>query len=672
MSAQPNDRPADAATAETLRLFRHIYGDQVGYVSLFSGLRPEPTSKDLFEETTHHYPYPVAAEFAAGWLFTETAAGREAYMCGHLLKEKRRIKEHAAAVQALYVDGDGAKVPPHIPAPTAIVESSPNREHYYWRLTHAIDPKRAEDLNRRLAYAMGADKSGWDLGQLLRPIGTINHKHGTTTRLLHLDEQTAYDPDELERSLPPAPARATLARLGQGAALDGDEPPVRLSPEDLTVWTGATFVANADGTPDRSRSLFRLAGILARANASAGAIVAALTERDEALGWRKYADRNDAPDRYGEIALKVLADAPEAFTVAAPATAGANCVRCAPIIAELRQQLEEERRFRVQLLAAMSGPEPAEDVQPLPANQRMVRIVADLEHFSARERAGGNAAPDESTRIRLGTLAKRAGVSTDTASKTLVAAERAGQCTIRRTRDHAGLSELWYHSTAPTLSEALATTAQQVRPPDPETGRVKTWGGKRQRCPHCGGERLLLRTICEDCGGIIDEQHLGADPQDAVPPSIDATPAHGGDATINDADPMTEADPQDAAPPSIEATPANGSDPIAEPEPHLAAHGGIPTTAPQDVEWPEPDPQDAGRLDAEDWPPVDADEDADPDAPEDDWSAMLASQTPPAPAVRPLDPAVERLRAELAEIRRKREGPPPLLMDEFDALGVTA
>jgi len=69
---------------------------------------------------------------------------------------------------------------------------------------------------------------------------------------------------------------------------------------------------------------------------------------------------------------------------------------------------------------------------------------------------------------------------------------------------------------------------------------------------------------------------------------------------------------------------------------------------------------------------VDADEDADPDAPEDDWSAMLASQTPPAPAVRPLDPAVERLRAELAEIRRKREGLASLLMDDFDRLGVPA
>ncbi|HEY8743611.1 MAG TPA: hypothetical protein VIU62_10945 [Chloroflexota bacterium] len=633
MSAQPTPtHVADAATAETLRLFRHIYGDQVGYVSLFSGLRPEPTSKDkdLVEETTHHYPYPRAAEFAAGWLFTENSAGREAYMCGHLLKERRRIKENAAAVQALYVDGDGAKVPPHIPAPTAIVESSPDREHYYWRLTHAIDPKRAEDLNRRLTHAMGADKSGYDLSQLLRPVGTINHKHGTTTRLLHLDEQTAYDPDELERILPPAPARPALARLGQGVALEGGEPPVRLSPEDLAVWTGATFVANADGTPDRSRSLFRLAGVLARANASGGAIVAALTERDEALGWRKYADRNDAPDRYGEIALKVLADAPEAFTVAAPAGSGANCARCAPIIAELRQQLEEERRFRVQLLAAMSGPEPVEDAQPLPANQRMVRIVADMEHFSARERAGGNAAPDASTRIRLGTLAKRAGVSTDTASKTLVAAERAGQCTIRRTRDHAGLSELWYRSTAPTLSEALATTAQQVRPPDPETGKVKPWGGKRQRCPHCGGERLLVRTICEDCGGIIDEQHLGADPQDAVPPSIDETPA--------------------------EATP------------QPAVLVGVHSTGPQDAEWLEPDPHLAARLDAEDWPPVEAVE-IEPDVADAAWEALVDANDPPAPAVRPPDPEVERLRAELAEIRRKRPGRPVATLFDFSAVG---
>jgi hypothetical protein len=87
---------------------------------------------------------------------------------------------------------------------------------------------------------------------------------------------------------------------------------------------------------------------------------------------------------------------------------------------------------------------------------------------------------------------------------------------------------------------------------------------------------------------------------------------------------------------------------------------------------------DAPPADEEDWPPVDAVEDADPLAtegrpsPDDDWAAMLAGQTPPAPAVRPLDPAVERLRIELDEIRRKRRGLPAPLFDEFEALGVAA
>jgi hypothetical protein len=66
-----------------------------------------------------------------------------------------------------------------------------------------LEPEEGQDLNRRLAYAMGADLSGWDLTQLLRVPGTRNYKYpgAPLVELARLSENS-YDPAELAASLP--------------------------------------------------------------------------------------------------------------------------------------------------------------------------------------------------------------------------------------------------------------------------------------------------------------------------------------------------------------------------------------------------------------------------------------------------------------------------------------
>jgi hypothetical protein len=68
-----------------------------------------------------------------------------------------------------------------------------------------VEPEEGEDLNRRLAYAMAADLSGWDLTQLLRVPGTRNRKYpdAPLVELAHLSGGS-YDPAELAASLPKA------------------------------------------------------------------------------------------------------------------------------------------------------------------------------------------------------------------------------------------------------------------------------------------------------------------------------------------------------------------------------------------------------------------------------------------------------------------------------------
>jgi hypothetical protein len=121
--------------------------------------------------------WPDEKEAAAKHVEEMCRVGREVYHCSHLLTGRRRTKEYAAPMTSLYVDGDGATVPEGMLQPTLTVESSPGRQQFYWRLTRPIPPTKAEELNRRLAYAMGADKTGWDLTQLLRPPGAKNFKY---------------------------------------------------------------------------------------------------------------------------------------------------------------------------------------------------------------------------------------------------------------------------------------------------------------------------------------------------------------------------------------------------------------------------------------------------------------------------------------------------------------
>jgi hypothetical protein len=101
--------------------------------------------------------------------------------------------------------------------------------------------------------------------------------------------------------------RAHRAAERAAGATEGDtEPPVRLHPRGMQRWRGE-LVQTTDGRPDTSDSLFYIGLDLAECNASHSAIVAALAERDVALGWRKFSDRSDADERYGEIADKAVA-----------------------------------------------------------------------------------------------------------------------------------------------------------------------------------------------------------------------------------------------------------------------------------------------------------------------------------------------------------------------------
>jgi len=186
-------------------LWAHAFGEAAGILAVFSGNRPQPGSKQLDDPRTLYFDYPQNVRKAEALCRRLSDEGREVYQCAHLLTARRRVKACAASLTACYVDGDGAKPDDNTPRPTAVVISSRGREQYWWRLSCPVEPEEGEDLNRRLACAMDADLSGWDLTQLLRIPGTRNRKYpdAPVVELAHLSADS-YDPAVLAASLPEA------------------------------------------------------------------------------------------------------------------------------------------------------------------------------------------------------------------------------------------------------------------------------------------------------------------------------------------------------------------------------------------------------------------------------------------------------------------------------------
>ena len=107
----------------------------------------------------------------------------------------------------------------------------------------------------------------------------------------------AWDPEVIDQAIPELPK---VVPNGNSGGIS-DEAPVELESEALKVWRGEKPKAKDTGEIDRSGSLLKVGRVLYDAGATRSAIVAALAERDQALGWRKYAGRGDAEQRYHEI-----------------------------------------------------------------------------------------------------------------------------------------------------------------------------------------------------------------------------------------------------------------------------------------------------------------------------------------------------------------------------------
>ena len=109
-----------------ISLWRHIYGEQVGVVGLFSGTRPGPGSKRLESTRQAYFAWPADEERARAWIEREAAAHRETYHCGHLLTDRRRTKENAAPLRRSTWTATAHRSGPVCPLPRPLSSPPPD------------------------------------------------------------------------------------------------------------------------------------------------------------------------------------------------------------------------------------------------------------------------------------------------------------------------------------------------------------------------------------------------------------------------------------------------------------------------------------------------------------------------------------------------------------------
>lgn len=124
-----------------------------------------------------HFRWPQDRKDINSWVTEGKQAGADLYFCPLIFREPRRRKQFALPSKVLYADLDPVDPTQVKFRPTIAWESSPLRYQALWFLDRPVEPSDFEGINKALTYQMGADRGGWDITQVLRIPGTMNHKY---------------------------------------------------------------------------------------------------------------------------------------------------------------------------------------------------------------------------------------------------------------------------------------------------------------------------------------------------------------------------------------------------------------------------------------------------------------------------------------------------------------
>lgn len=223
-------------------------------------------------------------EFSSVGDFVRDNLDKDVYFCPHGFTKKVRQKPFAVAPRLLYADLDESDPEDLELTPTIAFESSPGRYVGFW----LTDEPTEEALNRRLAYSISADISGWDWTQVLRVPNTRNYKYNNQPRVRILwNDGPTYKTSELERKIP-------MMRNVMGDDIGGRSSEIfKRYEKKLPRWVRRELISGKPVSGQRSDVIWKLQNELLEAGLS----------REETFEliwvcpWNKFRDRNDGAEQ---------------------------------------------------------------------------------------------------------------------------------------------------------------------------------------------------------------------------------------------------------------------------------------------------------------------------------------------------------------------------------------
>lgn len=258
------------------RLLRAAWGNRNGFVFL-----PYKQQPDQWHEVPG---IPYAGTVTS---LKEPPGHVDQYFCPVVFSEPKRKKEFALPTNLLWADLDPVDPNSCRIKPSVAWESSPGRYQALWFLTSEVDPEQAASLSKRIAYADGGDKGGWDLTQVLRIPGTHNFKYPSAPEVKLLwAKSRAYSVEEIRGAYPPVNGEGSPTPVINGWS-EVDEMVIQSALHSLPVGTRKRLFQEPLG--DRSLELQKLTRDLVRFGVSPE-IVLHLIQRST---WNKFHGRND-------------------------------------------------------------------------------------------------------------------------------------------------------------------------------------------------------------------------------------------------------------------------------------------------------------------------------------------------------------------------------------------
>ena len=179
--------------------------------------------------------------------------------------------------------------------PTIAWQSSPGRFQALWELDTPVEAAEAAECGKRMAYAEGADKGGWDITQVLRVPGTRNFKYPSAPVVeLLWSEPTTYTTTTFHFSYPAVQVESMDTEL---VAVDV---PISMLMSKLGVTSRELLDRPLENGVDRSDFLFRMSAQLQEDGLSPAETYTLV----KASPWNKFRGREDEGLRLSQCVMR--------------------------------------------------------------------------------------------------------------------------------------------------------------------------------------------------------------------------------------------------------------------------------------------------------------------------------------------------------------------------------